>query len=184
MFKREDRWSGAGALPVPRQRRHQLPLERHGAARLPARRCRGRQVIRTIVDVARRFPVIRFDAAMVLAKRHIQRLWYPLPGSGGGAIASRAESSMTQEAVRRRDARRVLARGRGPDRRGGTRHAPARGGVLAARGLLRAHPGHAPRLQQRLHAHAPRRGQRGLPEGHPRDGRLRRRASWAATSTS
>ena len=33
------------------------------------------QVIRTILDVARRFPIIRFDAAMVLAKKHIERLW-------------------------------------------------------------------------------------------------------------
>ncbi|HVL54215.1 MAG TPA: alpha-amylase family glycosyl hydrolase, partial [Vitreimonas sp.] len=48
------------------------------------------QVIRTILDVARRSPVIRFDAAMVLAKRHVRRLWYPEPGSGG-AIPSRAE---------------------------------------------------------------------------------------------
>ena len=47
-------------------------------------------VIRTILDVARRFPVIRFDAAMVLAKKHIERLWYPEPGGGGG-IPSRAE---------------------------------------------------------------------------------------------
>ncbi len=38
------------------------------------------QVIRTILDVARRFPIIRFDAAMVLAKKHIQRLWWPEPG--------------------------------------------------------------------------------------------------------
>ena len=48
------------------------------------------QVIRTIVDVARRFPIIRFDAAMVLAKKHIERLWWPEPGHGGG-IPSRAE---------------------------------------------------------------------------------------------
>jgi len=48
------------------------------------------QVIRTIVDVARRSPVIRFDAAMVLARKHVRRLWYPEPG-GGGAIPSRAE---------------------------------------------------------------------------------------------
>jgi pimeloyl-ACP methyl ester carboxylesterase/glycosidase len=47
-------------------------------------------VIRTILDVARRFPVIRFDAAMVLAKKHVERLWYPEPGAGG-AIPSRAE---------------------------------------------------------------------------------------------
>ena len=47
-------------------------------------------VIQTILAVARRFPVIRFDAAMVLAKKHIERLWWPEPGSGGG-IPSRAE---------------------------------------------------------------------------------------------
>jgi glycosidase len=47
-------------------------------------------VIRTILDVAHRFPVIRFDAAMVLAKKHVERLWYPEPGAGGG-IPSRAE---------------------------------------------------------------------------------------------
>ena len=40
-------------------------------------------VIRTILDVARDFPIIRFDAAMTLAKRHIQRLWFPKPGQGG-----------------------------------------------------------------------------------------------------
>jgi glycosidase len=49
------------------------------------------QVIRTILDVARRFPVIRFDAAMVLARKHVRRLWFPAPGEGGGAIPSRAE---------------------------------------------------------------------------------------------
>jgi glycosidase len=53
-------------------------------------------VIQTILDVARLFPIIRFDAAMVLAKRHVQRLWYPLPGMGG-SIPSRAENSMSQE---------------------------------------------------------------------------------------
>ncbi len=53
------------------------------------------QVIQTILKVARLFPIIRFDAAMTLARRHVQRLWFPIPGSGG-AIPSRAESSMTQ----------------------------------------------------------------------------------------
>jgi glycosidase len=53
------------------------------------------QVIRTILDVARRFPVIRFDAAMVLAKRHVRRLWWPEPGAGDG-IPSRAEYAMSQ----------------------------------------------------------------------------------------
>jgi len=51
------------------------------------------QVIRTIIDVARRFPIIRFDAAMVLAKKHVQRLWWPEPGAGDG-IPSRAEHAI------------------------------------------------------------------------------------------
>ncbi len=54
-------------------------------------------VIQTILAVARRFPIIRFDAAMTLAKKHVARLWYPEPGQGG-AIPSRAESAMTREA--------------------------------------------------------------------------------------
>jgi glycosidase len=55
------------------------------------------QVIQTILGVARRFPVIRFDAAMVLARKHVRRLWFPAPGEGGGAIPSRAEhGTMTQ----------------------------------------------------------------------------------------
>ncbi len=53
------------------------------------------QVIQTILHVARLFPVIRFDAAMTLAKRHFHRLWFPGPGSSG-AIPSRAEYGMTQ----------------------------------------------------------------------------------------
>ncbi len=52
-------------------------------------------VIQTILHVARNFPVIRFDAAMTLAKKHIQRLWFPEPGSGG-AIPSRSEQGMTR----------------------------------------------------------------------------------------
>jgi hypothetical protein len=38
---------------------------------------------------------------MTLAKRHIQRLWYPAPGHGG-AIASRAEHSISTEEFNRR----------------------------------------------------------------------------------
>jgi len=53
------------------------------------------QVIQTILHVARLFPVIRFDAAMTLARRHFHRLWFPGPGSSG-AIPSRAEYSMSQ----------------------------------------------------------------------------------------
>jgi hypothetical protein len=53
-------------------------------------------VMQVILHVARLFPIIRFDAAMVLAKRHVQRLWFPLPGVGG-SIPSRAENAMSQE---------------------------------------------------------------------------------------
>lgn len=49
-----------------------------------------------ILQVARHFSIIRFDAAMVLAKQHIRRLWYPAPGSGG-AIPSRADHSIPDD---------------------------------------------------------------------------------------
>jgi glycosidase len=52
-------------------------------------------VIQTILHVARKFPIIRFDAAMTLTKRHFQRLWFPEPGTGG-AIPSRAEHGMSR----------------------------------------------------------------------------------------
>ncbi|MFP3959898.1 MAG: alpha-amylase family glycosyl hydrolase [Spirochaetaceae bacterium] len=58
-------------------------------------------VIQSILHVARNFRVIRFDAAMILAKRHFERLWYPEPGAGGD-IASRAEHGMSAEEFNRR----------------------------------------------------------------------------------
>ncbi len=51
-------------------------------------------LIQTILHVARKFPIIRFDAAMTLAKKHYQRLWFPKPGTGG-AIPSRSDYSLT-----------------------------------------------------------------------------------------
>ncbi len=53
-------------------------------------------VIQTILHVARRFSIIRFDAAMTLTKRHFQRLWFPEPGTGG-AIPTRAEHGKTRQ---------------------------------------------------------------------------------------
>jgi len=53
-------------------------------------------VIQLILHVARKFPIIRFDAAMTLAKRHYHRLWFPQHGDGG-AIPSRAEYGMSKE---------------------------------------------------------------------------------------
>ncbi len=52
-------------------------------------------VIQTILHVARKTPIIRFDAAMTLTKRHYQRLWFPFPGQGG-SIPSRAEHGMSK----------------------------------------------------------------------------------------
>ncbi len=48
-----------------------------------------------IVHVAKMFPILRFDAAMTLAKQHYQRLWFPQHG-GGEAIASRGRFAMSQ----------------------------------------------------------------------------------------
>ncbi|GAB4378198.1 MAG: alpha-amylase family glycosyl hydrolase [Calditrichia bacterium] len=57
-------------------------------------------VIQTILSVARRFSIIRFDAAMTLTKKHYQRLWFPEPGTGGD-IPSRAEHGMTRDEFNR-----------------------------------------------------------------------------------
>jgi len=53
-------------------------------------------VIQTVLYVARKFSIIRFDAAMTLTRKHIQRLWFPAPGSGGD-IPSRAGMGLTHE---------------------------------------------------------------------------------------
>jgi len=53
-------------------------------------------VIRQILQIAQQFPIIRFDAAMTLSKKHFQRLWFPEPGTGGD-IPSRVEYSMSKQ---------------------------------------------------------------------------------------
>ncbi len=53
-------------------------------------------LIQTIFHVARKFPIIRFDAAMTLTKKHYQRLWYPQPGTGGD-IPSRADHALSRD---------------------------------------------------------------------------------------
>ncbi len=53
-------------------------------------------VMQKIFDVAKKFSIIRFDAAMTLAKKHFARLWYPRPGTGGD-IPSRAEHAMSKK---------------------------------------------------------------------------------------
>ena len=92
VFRRRDKWSGDTRYVYHGNDGTSFPW--NDTAQLdylnPAVR---EQVIQTILQVARLFPIIRFDAAMTLAKRHIQRLWFPAPGAGG-AIPSRAEYSM------------------------------------------------------------------------------------------
>ncbi len=47
-----------------------------------------------IVQIARRFRLIRFDAAMTLARKHYRRLWFPPPGGSAG-VPSRSAFWMT-----------------------------------------------------------------------------------------
>ena len=47
-----------------------------------------------IVAVARRFRLIRFDAAMTLARKHYRRLWFPPPGGSAG-VPSRSQHWMS-----------------------------------------------------------------------------------------
>jgi glycosidase len=47
-----------------------------------------------IVTVARRFRLIRFDAAMTLARKHFRRLWFPPPGGAAG-VPSRAACAVS-----------------------------------------------------------------------------------------
>jgi len=53
-------------------------------------------VIQTILHISKMFPIIRFDAAMTLTRKHFQRLWFPEPGTGG-AIPSRAEHGISKD---------------------------------------------------------------------------------------
>lgn len=95
VFKRHDRWSGDVRYIYHGNDGTSMPW--NDTAQLDYLKSDVREaVIQTILHVARNFPIIRFDAAMTLAKRHIQRLWFPEPGSGG-AIASRAEHGLTRE---------------------------------------------------------------------------------------
>jgi glycosidase len=93
-FKRVDRWSDEARYVYHGNDGTSMPW--NDTAQLDYLKPEVREaVIQTILHVARQFPVIRFDAAMTLAKKHIQRLWFPEPGSGG-AIPSRSEYAMSR----------------------------------------------------------------------------------------
>jgi glycosidase len=94
VFERRDTWSGDVRYVYHGNDGTSFPW--NDTAQLDYARGDVREaVIQTILEVARRFPVIRFDAAMVLAKRHVQRLWWPEPGHAG-AIPSRSSFTMSK----------------------------------------------------------------------------------------
>lgn len=96
VFERRDRHSGDVRYLYHGNDGTQMPW--NDTAQLDFLRSDVREaVIQLILDVARRFPVIRFDAAMTLARRHVQRLWHPRPGDAGG-VPSRAEHGASPEA--------------------------------------------------------------------------------------
>ncbi len=49
-----------------------------------------------ILAIARRFSLIRFDAAMTLARKHFRRLWFPAPGGSAG-VPSRSSFAISDE---------------------------------------------------------------------------------------
>ncbi|HEY5268880.1 MAG TPA: alpha-amylase family glycosyl hydrolase [Anaerolineales bacterium] len=94
VFKRFDRWTGDTRYIYHGNDGTSMPW--NDTAQLDYSKPEVREaIIQTILHVARNFPIIRFDAAMTLAKKHIQRLWFPEPGHGG-AIPSRSEHGMTR----------------------------------------------------------------------------------------
>ncbi len=97
VFQRRDTRSGEARFIYHGNDGTAMPW--NDTAQLDYLQAEGREaVIQTILAVARRFPIIRFDAAMTLARRHVRRLWYPEPGRGG-AIPSRGRyGAMTDEA--------------------------------------------------------------------------------------
>jgi len=95
VFKRVDRWTGGEKYIYHGNDGTSMPW--NDTAQLDYLNPEVREaVIQTILHVARQFPIIRFDAAMTLAKRHFQRLWFPEPGTGG-AIPTRAEHGLSKE---------------------------------------------------------------------------------------
>ncbi|MCS7059780.1 MAG: alpha-amylase family glycosyl hydrolase [Anaerolineae bacterium] len=95
VFKRLDRWTGDALYIYHGNDGTSMPW--NDTAQLNYLNPEVREaVMQTILHVARQFPIIRFDAAMTLAKRHYQRLWFPEPGAGG-AIPSRAGLGLTRQ---------------------------------------------------------------------------------------
>jgi len=94
VFKRRDHWTGSERYIYHGNDGTSMPW--NDTAQINYLNPEAREaVIQSILGVARKFPIIRFDAAMTLAKKHYQRLWFPEPGTGG-SIPSRAEHGLTR----------------------------------------------------------------------------------------
>jgi len=94
VFKRVDHWTGSTKYVYHGNDGTSMPW--NDTAQLNYLNPEVREaVIQTILHVARKFSIIRFDAAMTLTKKHYQRLWFPAPGSGGD-IPTRAEHGLTK----------------------------------------------------------------------------------------
>jgi len=92
VFRRLDRWTGTEKFVYHGNDGTSMPW--NDTAQLNYLNPEVREgVIQTILHVAKKFPIIRFDAAMTLTKRHYQRLWYPQPGTGGD-IPTRSEHGL------------------------------------------------------------------------------------------
>jgi len=95
VFKRVDRWTGSEQYVYHGNDGTSMPW--NDTAQLNYLNPEMREaMIQTILHVARKFPVIRFDAAMTLTKRHFQRLWFPQLGTGG-AIPTRTEFGISKQ---------------------------------------------------------------------------------------
>lgn len=95
VFKRRDRWTGSEQFVYHGNDGTSMPW--NDTAQLNYLNPEMREaMIRTIIHVAKQFPVIRFDAAMTLTKKHYQRLWFPEAGTGG-AIPTRGEHGINKE---------------------------------------------------------------------------------------
>jgi hypothetical protein len=94
VFRRLDRWTGKNQYIYHGNDGTSMPW--NDTAQLNYLNPEVREAaIQTILHVARQFPIVRFDAAMTLTKKHYQRLWFPEPGTGG-AIPTRAEHGLTR----------------------------------------------------------------------------------------
>jgi glycosidase len=95
VFKRLDRGSGSVSYVYHGNDGTGLPWS--DTAQIDFLKKEAREaVMERILHVARNFPIIRFDAAMIMAKKSFRRLWYPEPGQGGD-VPSRSERALSRE---------------------------------------------------------------------------------------